>query len=172
MKRRMILLVMVLLISSLSFTGIVNAENKKMKRVKIRGTVERVEGREAVVRTTKGQLVRVMIGPESYWEYRGYHLASGQSVSVYGWYPEDNHDWFYAGSITGSGFAYKLANPTGTPYWVVQEEQHRIVPTYVVYREWYGPQFNYNPPPIRGEAKKIPPGHRAKAPHENRGHQK
>lgn len=164
---------MALLISSFSFTGIVNAENnKKMKRMKIRGTVERIEGREAVILTSKGQHVRVMIGPESYWEYRGYHLAPSQHVTVYGWYPEDSNDWFFAGTIAGSGFSYKLTNSSGMPNWVVQEEQHRTVPSYVVYRQWYGPQYNYNPPPKRVEAKKIPPGHRAKAKHGNKGHKK
>jgi hypothetical protein len=165
----MISLIMVLLIGSLSFTGIVNAENnKKMKRMKIRGTVERVEGREAVILTPQGKQVRVMIGPESYWTYRGYRLVPGQNVSVYGWYPEDRNDSFYAGKIVGSGFTYGLTSSAGTPYWVVQEGQNRTVPSYVVYRDWYGPKYNYDPPPRRADVKKVPPGHRAKAHHDNR----
>jgi hypothetical protein len=171
MRHRMTLLVMVLLISSLSFTGIVNAQNnKKMKRMKIRGTVERVEGREALIRTSQGREVRVMIGPESYREDRGYHMVPGQSISVNGWYPEDNNDWFYAGSIAGPGFSFSLTNSSGMPFWVDQEEQHRTRPSYVVYRDWYGPQYNYNPPPRHVEVKRAPPGHDEKDQHDRRDH--
>jgi hypothetical protein len=173
MRHRITLLVMVLLISGLGFTSLVNAgPNKKMKRMKIRGTVERVEGREAVIRTSEGRQVRVMIGPESYWADRGYHMAPGQSILVNGWYPEDNNDWFYAGSIAGPGFSFSLTNSSGMPYWVDQEEQHRTRPSYVIYRDWYGPRYVYSPPPRRVEVKRTPPGHSEKDGHDNRGHNK
>jgi len=167
----MTVLVWILLISILGFAGIVNAEQgKQMKRVKIRGVVERIDGREAVVRTSRGAHVRVMMGPESYWAYRGYHLEPGQNVSVYGWYPEDNHDSFFAGTISGSGFSFGLTSSSGTPYWVEQDEQHRMAPSYTVYHEWYGPQYIYNPPPRREEVRIAPPGHDDRDRHGHREH--
>ena len=133
--------------------------------MKIRGTVERVEGREAVIRTSEGRQVRVMIGPESYWEDRGYHMAPGQSILVNGWYPEDNTDWFYAGSIAGPGFSFSLTNSSGMPYWVDRQEQQRSRPSYVVYRDWYGPRYIYSPPPRHG-----PRNHDEKERHDRSGH--
>jgi hypothetical protein len=160
MRHRVTLLVMVLLISSLGFAGMVNAQgHKKMKRVKIRGTVERVEGREAYIRTRQGNEVRVMIGPESYWEERGYRMVPGQSISVSGWYPEDDHESFFAGSIAGPGFSFSLTNSSGMPFWVDQDEQRQSAPSYVIYRDWYGPQYNYHRPPRHDDARRNPAGH-------------
>jgi hypothetical protein len=179
------MLIGLVLLGSLGLTGIVTAQEtaqrsvknqellakgeKKMKRMKIRGTVESINGREAVIRTSKGKMVRVMIGPESYWTYRGYHLVPGQVVSVNGWYPEESTDWFYAGTIAGSGFSFSLTNSSGMPYWVEVDEQHRMAPSYVIYRDWYGPQYIYRAPPQHDEGKSDNRGHEQKKPRGGRG---
>jgi hypothetical protein len=162
MRQRMTLLAGLLLIGALAFTGLVNAQDirqsdryyhrtlagqyTQMERVQIHGVLERIDGRECTIRTSDNRIVRVMTGPESYWADRGYHMALGQAITVTGWYPEDNKGWLYAGSITGPGMSFSLASASGMPYWVESGEQDRTSPSYAVYREWYGAQYNYNPP--------------------------
>jgi hypothetical protein len=156
MRHRMTALVGILLISSFSIVGTVSAHDRPMRRMKIRGVVERIEGRDCYVRTARGTEVRVLIGPESYWECNDWHLYPGQYVSVYGWYPEDRDDWFYAGTIAGPGFSFSLTNNYGVPFWVERREHERMAPTYTVYRDWYGPSYVYNPPERHMAAQRPP----------------
>jgi len=164
MRHRTNLLMAVLLVSLLSFTAVVNAydcgckKSRKvaiasnpchyMTRMKVEGTVEKVEPWKTTVRTSEGSTVVVMTGPESYWAARGYRLSPGSDVVVYGYYPENRVDMFYAETISGSNFHYRLADSAGRPYWVESAEytMNSRYPSYEVYEEWYGPTYYYTVP--------------------------
>ena len=153
---------------------------QKMKRQRIVGKVTSVRGQTAYVRTSSGRTVRVMLGPESYWEHHHYSVVPGQRVTVYGWNdPYDRPDWFFASSVSGPGFSLTLTNDVGVPVWVTEYEYARgWYPTYEVYEVWYRPTYYYvpvtAPPPrpvhIRHEAprdhskgyKSSPSGHEKK----------
>ncbi len=141
-------------------TRLVN--DRHLRRVRVRGVVERVSGQRCVVRTSSGRRVTVLLGPASYWEYRGYTLHRGSTVTVDSWYdPEDRVDVYFAGTIAGPGFSFSLTNGSGVPYWVEDYEyREEWVPTYEVYDVWYQPSYRYVVPP--GHARSVPPGHMKK----------
>jgi hypothetical protein len=169
MKQRMAVLIGIVLISVLGFTTSTEAvwlwgrthhstssarladARPKMRHERLVGRVESVRGPVAYVRVPSGRRVRVLMGPESYWEYRGYELRPGAEVSVYGWSdPGESSDLFFAGSISGPGFSFSLTNGAGVPVWVTDYEYTSgWYPTYDVYERWYGPSYHYVRPAPR-----------------------
>jgi hypothetical protein len=115
--------------------------------------VESIQGQQAMIRTDDDQLVRVQLGPQSYWRDHGYRLRSGSRITADCWYdPESGSDWYFAGSIWGPGFAFVLTNDEGVPYWVDDDDYY--YDSYGPCREsfcvWYdcSPWFYiYAPPP-------------------------
>jgi len=164
MKNRITLLMAIFLISLFSLTTVVKANDdcscpknssvllahntSHMKRVKIKGTVETIQPRQTIIKMSDGRTVTVLTGPESYWEYKGYKLAPGEKITVYGYYPQDKTDWFYASSVAGKTYTYKLTDSNGMPYWV-ETKEYRSYPTYEVYETWYGPTYIYTLPPSK-----------------------
>ncbi len=167
----------------------VSNHRRDLRRERVRGTVVRVSGQVAYIRTSPFRTVMVRLGPESYWEEHGYRLVPGERVSAYCWYdPDEQSDLFFAGSISGPGFSFSLTNDIGEPLWVTDDYEYvgGWYPTYRVYDVWYRPTYHYeeieNAPPPRARVesggprgmqveKAAPPGHQKnnRGRHEGRG---
>jgi hypothetical protein len=123
----------------------------KMQKQRISGMVESVQGQKATIRTEGGKRVQVNLGPQSYWQKKGYHLNPGRQITVEGWRGEDNDNGpFFAGGIWGPDFYFELTNDSGFPYWADQDDYwDGWCPTYDYYDAYYdGPApYAYGPPP-------------------------
>jgi hypothetical protein len=113
-----------------------------LQRIEIRGMVESVQDQEAYVRTDDGEEIRVQLGPQSYWDERGYYLSEGEYVRMEVWYdPYGYTDWYFAGQIWGSGFHFVLTNSYGVPYWIIMADDYYYSLGYrascVSYMVWY-----------------------------------
>jgi len=96
-----------------------------LQGTEIQGFVQTVVNQEAYVRTDDGQEIRVQLGPQSYWDERGYYLPEGDYVRMEVWYdPYGYTDWYFAGEIWGPGFHFVLTNSYGVPYWVIARDDY------------------------------------------------
>lgn len=155
------------------------ATKQPLKKDRIEGKVKSVEDGTAIVRTRDGRDVKVNLGPQDYWDKRGYRrLREGDDISVQGWRHEGdgNDDWFFAGGIWGPGFYFRLSNDDGYPDWCPRDGYGSgWYPTYDYYMQYYwglppwgwGPPPGYwGPPPPRGYWRH----HRPPPPPDWRGH--
>ncbi|RPH93114.1 hypothetical protein EHM69_11140, partial [candidate division KSB1 bacterium] len=101
------------------------AEAKKdLKRVSVKGKVEKIEGQRAVVKTDDGKKVTVHLGPQKYWRDKGYRLPRGAQITVDGWGEvwDDDGGYMYAGGIHGDGFHFEFMDSEGYPYWASRDD--------------------------------------------------
>jgi hypothetical protein len=116
-----------------------------LRKEKIEGKVKSVKDQTAIVRTRDGRDVKVNLGPQDYWQEKGYRLHEGDDITVQGWRPDGrgDDDWFFAGGIWGPGFYFELSNDDGYPYWCPRDDYWAgWYPTYEYYHRFY-----WGPPP-------------------------
>ncbi len=163
MKHRIALWMSALLIGTLAVAGTAAAYGRDsygsggrdLRRTQVCGVVERIEGQEAWLRTDDGALIGLQLGPESYWDQRGYRLWTGSRVTADCWYdPYGRSEWYYAASIWGPGFSIFLTNDDGLPFWVTADDFYYgnygpCCDTYVIWYDCTPSFYIYLPPPPR-----------------------
>ncbi|HEY3295578.1 MAG TPA: hypothetical protein VGL38_09065 [bacterium] len=128
-----------------------NRAAEQLKKERISGMVESVQGEKATIRTGRGDRVQVNLGPQAYWREHGYRLTPGRQVTVEGWRgDDDDRGPFFAGGIWGPDFYFELTNGNGFPMWADQDDYwDGWYPTADYYDHYYcGPApYAYGPPP-------------------------
>ena len=109
----------------------------------IRGYVESVVNQSACIHTDDGEEFVVQLGPQAYWDQRGYWLTEGEYIEMLVWYdPTDRYtEWYFAGEIWGPGIHYVLTDEQGVPYWVINADDYYYSLGYrascISYMFWY-----------------------------------
>jgi hypothetical protein len=119
-----------------------------MKHVSVKGKIERITGQRATLKTEDGRQVTVHLGPQRFWNERGYKLDTGARVTVDGWGEVlgDDGGFIYAGGIYGDGFSIELMNSRGYPMWADPEDwADDWYPSYGAFQLYFGPPWGYGP---------------------------
>lgn len=129
MRYRMFLLLSIVSVGVLGMTTPApsgyNTNTYNLQRTEISGVVQSINGQEAYILTDDGQEIGVLLGPQAYWDERGYHLQEGDYVEMDIWHdPYEYTDWYFAGEVWGNGFHFVLTNSYGVPHWVVPEQDY------------------------------------------------
>jgi hypothetical protein len=127
---------------------------RDLERISVTGKIEKIEGQRALLKTDQGEMITVHLGPEHYWQEKGYQLHSGVDATVDGWgdlYDEDG-GFIFAGAIYGDGFHFEFSGSDGYPRWADREDDwDGWRPSWDDFYFYYmgppPPHFYWGPPP-------------------------
>jgi hypothetical protein len=121
------------------------APENDLKRTTVTGKIESIQGSRATLKNQRGENITVNLGPQWYWQEKGYNLREGCEVTVSGWGNtwDDDGGFMFAGSIWGPGFSFELWNSEGYPRWADDRDYyHGWQPDY----GWCDNQWRCEPP--------------------------